>query len=74
MVVIPTALNSGFMVIVWVDLLTLLTTPVAAKFSSFLKSISTSSSTLILDLSISRVNKTKLFPVIDFILNLEDVL
>ena len=59
---------------VLVDGLTLLTTPVPAIFSSFLKSIWNASSTLILDLSISLVRRTKLLPDILLTWNLEDVL
>ena len=56
------------------DGVTILTTPVPAMFSSFLKRISTSSPTLILDLSMSLVSKTKLVPFIFFTWNLDDVL
>ena len=62
--VFPDASLKGSIFIVLVETLTILTIPVPATFSSFLKSISTSSPTLILDLSISLVNKTKLFPLI----------
>ena len=71
---IPAALNSGSILIVWVDVLTLLTTPVPATFSSFLNNISTWSPTLMLDLSISLVSKTKLLPLILLTWNLEEVL
>ncbi len=57
-----------------VDWFTFATTPVAAIFSSFLNNISASSPTLILDLSISLVNKTIFDPDIDPIWNLDDVL
>ena len=64
----------GFILIVLVDTLTLLTTPLPAIFSSSLKSISISSFTLILDLSMSFVNKTKLSPDMLSTWNLEAVL
>ena len=73
-IVIPDALNKGSMFIVWVDWLTLLTTPVPAIFSSFLNNIWTSSPTLMLDLSISLVNSTKLLPLMLLTWNLDDVL
>ena len=72
--VFPDASLNGSIFIVLVETLTILTIPVPATFSSFLKSISTSSPTLILDLSISLVNKTKLFPLILLTWNLDDVL
>ena len=62
------------MSIVFVDLLTEFTTPVPAKFSSFLNNICISSPTLILDLSISLVNNSKLLPFIFSTWNLEEVL
>ena len=72
--VFPETLLKGSILIVLVETLIILTVPVPAKFSSFLKSISTSSPTLILDLSISLVNKTKLLPLILLTLNRDDVL
>ena len=72
--VFPDASLKALKFIVLVETLTILTIPVPATFSSFLKSISTSSPTLILDLSISLVNKTKLFPLILLTWNLDDVL
>ena len=71
---IPAALNNGSIFMVLVDGLILFITPVPAKFSSFLKRICTSSPTLILDLSISSVIKTKLFPLMLLTWNLDDVL
>ena len=50
------------------------TTPVATIISLSLNNISNSSSILILDLSISLVNKTAVEPVIFSIINLEEVL